>query len=127
MSGRRKIRNATKRKAVEELKGGERPGVVAERFKITHGMLRRWLHEYDAGKFGAVNGATAKPAKVAATPASKTPERVFDDRVREAIQWLRKAEKEIERMKAAGTLKELDKAHHFACIALRELQGDNAT
>lgn len=128
---RRRFSDAQKIAVVEALQTST-PSEVIERFKLSWSMLKRWRREYKAGKLGAdqdaseavhVKGAP-KLSNLLRAP-KKTPERMFDERVRKAIVLLRQAEEEIERMKHAGTLKEADTAHLYAGLALRLLQGDN--
>lgn len=109
----------TKIAAVAALVSGVNYKEVMKRFGVrSNALLYVWRKKY----------ANRLPAKEkAAAPAERTPERVFDDRVREAIALLRRADKEVERMKREGKLKEADAAHLYAQLALRMLQGDNGT
>ncbi len=115
------VSDATKIAAVEALLSGEHYAAVGKRFKIkSHSRLYEWRKAYSQGKLGAgakSNGAA--PAK------PKTPEALFDDRVRQAVILLRHAEEEVERLKRQGKIKEADSAHLYAGLALRILQGDN--
>jgi transposase-like protein len=125
MRQRRKFSLKTKIAAVEAYKSGTPYRQVLARYKIVSSVLWGWIKQYDAGELGTAKRGRAPKAKGSDAP--QTLERVFDDRVREAISWLRRAEKEVERMKRTGAIKEPDKAHLCAMMALRDLQGDNGT
>lgn len=106
----------TKIAAVAALESGVNYRDVLKRFKLSasqNALLYGWRKKY------------AKAAKPNGSAAPKTPERVFDDRVRQAILLLRQAEQEVERLKRGGKIKEADTAHLYAGLALRMLQGDN--
>lgn len=107
--------------AVEAINAGGNYRDVCKRYKCTDVSLRTWRKQYAEGKFGNASDATAE------TPVAKgkTPEALFDDRVRQAVILLRHAEAEVERMKQQKKLKEPDAAHLYAQLALRLLQGDN--
>ena len=114
----RKVRDATKRAVAQAVIGGETYEHVAKRMKVSKSSIDRWIKQYQAGELGPVSDG-------AATDKPKTPEHLFNDRVRKAIVLLRQANEEVERMKQTGTLKEADTAHLYAGLALRMLQGDN--
>lgn len=103
----------TKIAAVAALESGVHYKEVMKRFNIrSTAQIYSWRNKYAGG--AKVNDA-----------APKTPERVFDDRVRQAILLLRQAEQEVDRLKRSGKIKEADTAHLYAGLALRMLQGDN--
>lgn len=109
--------------AVRELQGGTSPEEIAERLGCSSRLLYKWrvklgkLSKQPAPKEAKANGAHA--------PAGLTPEKLFNTRVHEAIVLLRQAQSEVDRLKAAGKIKEPDTAHLYAQLALRTLQGDN--
>lgn len=130
MARRKKIKHtvATKIAAVEEVKNGAKHADVAAKYNIVDSLLRTWRTKHAAGEYAKKQSNGHAPVKAREhVPASMTPERVFDDRVREAIALLRRADKEVERLKNKGTIKEPDSAHLYAGLALRILQGDNGT
>lgn len=121
--------NETKVAAIEELKAGATYAALSTKYNVATSALCNWRNKYNAGEYGkkANGNGHAAPKLKEHVPPGMTPERVFDDRAREAIALLRRADKEVERMKRTGTLKEADAAHLYAGLALRILQGDNGT
>jgi transposase-like protein len=126
---RRIISNATKLKAVQAYKEGERATDVIKRFKINSSMLYRWANEQERGKTHKQPGRPLK-AKQLSKSAEMPDEQLSRDedyaaRVRRAIKLLRDAEEDVDRRKREGKLREADNAHLYAGLALRLLQGDN--
>lgn len=119
MAKRKNYRTATKVAAAEALQSGQRYSEVAKRYGVSAQTLYTWSKQHKAGLL------SDSKVKISPPDAPSTPERVFDERVRQAIGLLRRAEDEVERLKKERKIKEADNAHLYAMLALRLLQGDN--